>query len=101
VALKPHKEIEVMSLIVAEFTRKKARDEGPCFVAMTTEAGETVYLHRLVTGSDPETTDVVFLNGNTLDCRRDNLRVIPRQAEFDAPDGAIRVGDEYATERKC
>lgn len=41
-------------------------------------AGKVVTLAAQILGVDDKYFDVVYRNGNTLDCRRDNLRAVPR-----------------------
>jgi hypothetical protein len=54
-----------------------ARKSGDRLYAATKEVrggrGEITYLHRLIAGADRER--IGFRNGNSLDCRRDNLRI--------------------------
>jgi hypothetical protein len=39
----------------------------------------TVYLHREIVGLVPPEHEVIFRNGDRLDCRRENLRVVSKQ----------------------
>src|SRR5262249_55618305 len=39
----------------------------------------TVYLHRAIMGPVPPEHEVIFRNGDRLDCRRENLRVVSKQ----------------------
>lgn len=52
--------------------RQVTHDEGPFRV----EHGRRIYLAKFITGAGPNDT-VVFVNGDPLDCRRENLKVVP------------------------
>ena len=39
----------------------------------------TVYLHREIMGPVPPEHEVIFRNGDRLDCRRENLRMVSKQ----------------------
>ena len=39
----------------------------------------TVYLHREIMGPVPPEHEVIFRNGDRLDCRRENLRLVTKQ----------------------
>ena len=39
----------------------------------------TVYLHREIMGPVPPEHEVIFRNGDRLDCRRENLRLVSKQ----------------------
>lgn len=41
-------------------------------------AGKVVTLAAQVLGVEDKHFDIVYRNGNTLDCRRENLRAVPR-----------------------
>lgn len=49
-----------------------------CWYAMSEISGRRVYMHRFVTGA-PKGLDVDHRNGNGLDNRRENLRVVPHR----------------------
>lgn len=51
----------------------KARQLSEKYYAVTQMGGETVYLHRLIMGNPDGIVD--HANRDTLDCRRENLRV--------------------------
>ncbi len=44
-----------------------------------TDVTRTVYLHREVVGQVPPGQEVIFLNQDRLDCRKDNLRVVTKE----------------------
>jgi len=57
-------------------------DGGPGYAMRHVREGKTyrtVYLHREVMGPIPPGHEVVFLNGDRLDCRRVNLRVVTKE----------------------
>src|SRR5215469_763187 len=58
------------------------RNGGPGYAMRHVREGKkyrTAYLHREVTGPVPPGHEVVFLNGDRLDCRRVNLRAVPKE----------------------
>jgi hypothetical protein len=58
------------------------RNGGPGYAIRHDKDGKTyrtVYLHREIMGPVPPGHEVIFLNGDRLDCRRENLRVVTKQ----------------------
>jgi hypothetical protein len=58
------------------------RHGGPGYAIRHEKVGKkyrTVYMHRQVMSPVPPECEVVFLNGDRLDCRRQNLRVVSKQ----------------------
>src|SRR4051794_39942448 len=56
------------------------REDKPGYAIRHHRVGErkykTVYLHREVVGQVPKGHEVIFRNGDRLDCRRENLLVV-------------------------
>jgi hypothetical protein len=55
------------------------RNDGPGYAMRHAKDGKkyrTVYLHRDVIGAVPPGYEVIFRNGDRLDCRREDLRVV-------------------------
>jgi len=65
---------------------RRSRAPEKCYATTRDENGKEIFLHDLIMQTPPN-MHVVFLNGDTLDLRRQNMRLAPNHGPW--PDDVV------------